>query len=660
MKGRGALQDNPLGSGGKVAYCRDFGLPAVFIVLWLVLLCLIYAWTLSRETDYAARLARIQTRTLYQQLVNFRSWNAKHRGILVERSEDTPSNPYLPPRLREVRGQDGTVFVRLNPAYMTRKLQENSASPDISFHIASLRPTMNPDNTPDAWEEQALRRSKVKPEDVFALSGDQYRFMAPLIASSACLSCHVNNQVGDILGGLSVSIPAAPILESVRLHNEDSLRGFLLIGLLGSIGIGVASWQINRKRREAESASSAKSAFLANMSHELRTPMNGILGLCGLLSHTPLSSLQHAHLNRIELSGRMLLGVINDILDFSKIEAGHMQLEKVVFRLEDVLDNVMGLARADAEKKGLALSFTVHDVRTPIVGDPLRLSQVLLNLVGNALKFTCHGSISVDVHEVFRVEDETVLRFDVRDTGIGISEDKLGLLCQPFMQADSSTARRYGGTGLGLSICKRLVGMMGGTMTIDSEENEGSCFSFTARFRLFSASGDAVSPNGGLDQDDTSCGGVETPPRSDAGRVEPEEKLEPAAVSLRGRRVLLAEDNEINQIVAMEMLRSWGVETALAGNGEEAVDMAVNGQYDLIFMDIQMPRMDGLEAVRRIRQNTSCAQVPIIAMTAQIYPEDKRSSLDAGMQDFIAKPIEPSELRKVLCRWLGRDNAAWE
>ena len=385
--------------------------------------------------------------------------------------------------------------------------------------------------------------------------------------------------------------------------------------------------ELIRSKEMAEASAKAKAIFLANISHEIRTPMNGIIGMIDILKRTSLTAEQLDYIDIIGISGENLLMIINDVLDFSKIEAGQITFEHIRFNLCDEINEVIKILRYKATEKNLDLSFEVApDVPQLLIGDPLRLKQVLINLCNNSIKFTAEGFVHVSVKKLEQNECAVRLQFDVKDTGIGISPANQLKLFKSFSQADVSTTRKFGGTGLGLAISKNLVHLMGGEIGIISEEGKGAIFHFDGEF------------------------GIAGQDLSDAETQE----LEDSVYRERKLKILLAEDNVINQKVAILNLQKLGHSVIVVSNGIQAVEQFIKELPDVIFMDVQMPLMDGVEATAKIREweseNNITNRVPIIAMTANILKSDKDIFVAAGMDDYLSKPFNVSELVRLFDR----------
>jgi PAS domain S-box-containing protein len=422
--------------------------------------------------------------------------------------------------------------------------------------------------------------------------------------------------------------------KTVEVHstNIETAQGTFLFSIIFDITEKIKTENALLEAKEkAEVAARVKSEFLANMSHEIRTPMNAIIGLLSLTLDSELKSSQRENLTKVLKSSTALLAILNDILDYSKVETGSMQITNRPFDLDELIDSVSKLFWVSAEQKDLKLLVDIKEsITKDVIGDELRISQVLSNLLSNALKFTNKGQIDIIVEPLEQNDDEITIRISVKDTGIGIKESELGGLFSMFSQLDSSSTRRYGGNGLGLSISQKLIELMGGKIGVESEFGHGSTFYFELKL---ARDKNPTKKNQQSKQNDTISSFAQ------------------AKIELKGANILLVEDNELNQDVAKGILNKFGIIVSIANNGLEALQMVKNCDYDLILMDMQMPIMDGATATKEIRKLEDKKDLPIIAMTAAALDRDRNECIETGMNDHVPKPIVIEFLVQTLLKW---------
>ncbi|MFZ2268954.1 MAG: response regulator [Azonexus sp.] len=635
-------------------------------LLWTAMLGASLAWNLHNAQEQTMNMAYAEARANLNKDLTFRRWGNMHGGVYVPVTETQKSVPFLAhvPG-RDVTTTDGRQLTLLNPASMLRQMMDSYAdSYGIRGRITGLK-YLNPGNAPDAWEKAQLesfeRRERTEVWSVTDLDGKPYlRYLRAMFMEEGCNKCHaiLGYKTGDMRGATGLNLPLAPYLEQLSVSRMSLSVSHALIWLLGVAGIAWAArlgvrWAAEREtarlelerhrdhleslveertealtaaKNEAEAANRAKSTFLANISHEIRTPLNAITGMVHLMQRAGITPRQADQLLKIDNAGRHLLEIINAVLELSKIEAGKFVLEEAELALPALIANVVSIQQDRVHVRHLQLLTECPDLPMRLLGDPTRLQQAILNYLNNAIKFTERGSIVLRVLMLEENDAGVLLRFEVEDTGIGIAAEAIERLFSDFEQADNSTTRQYGGTGLGLSITRKIARLMDGEAGVSSTPGVGSIFWFTARLRK--------------------AGEVAARPVLAPG----DSAEETLARDYAGRRILLAEDEPINQEIARQLLEEAGLIVETAEDGEQAVALAASRAYDLILMDMQMPNLDGLGATRAIRHLPGHAHTRILAMTANAFDDDRQRCFAAGMDDFIAKPVDPRVLFAVILR----------
>jgi len=598
---------------------------------WSLILLIILTWNWSQISVSAREQASVTLRMTIEKDLILRRWATAQGGVYVPVTEQTPPNPYLENiHEQNIVTPSNRHLTLLNPAYMMRQVHELAwEEHGVYSRLTSLNP-INPVNQADPWEREVLKTmEESKLEEYSAIvymDGEPtMRLMRPFYTEEGCLTCHAahGHQVGDMRGGISAATAIEPFVASMHSKRISITAGYTLIWLIGLMGIGWATRHIVERTRTVEAANQAKSEFVANMSHEIRTPMNVIIGMSDLLANTNLNDEQREFADNVKDSAESLLTIVNDILDFSKVEAGRLELENTFYNLWELVEKTVSSFAPRAHAKELELLFDIKDdVPLVVQGDPGRLKQVILNLLSNAIKFTESGEVVLTVENIQDTRDPAtaLLRFSVQDTGPGIPEDKQEILFESFEQLDSSTTRKFEGTGLGLPICKKLVELMGGSMSLDSQPGKGSTFSFSIPMSL--------------------------PPEDTA--VDPGEKVIISA-DLKNLKVLIIDDNRANRMIVEKMLARWGVAVQTASRGKEGLDILKKAAerdvpFGLVLLDQKMPEQDGFQVAEQIRDEKALQSLLIMMISSADMQQSIANCRKKGVDGYMVKPLKPLEL----------------
>lgn len=670
--------------------------PVLFALLWCVLMLLLYSQAARAKDTHTTELALIQTRTLYAQIVDTRAWNARHGGVYVLESPQGQPNIWIPEALRTLKTVDNKTLVLMNPAYMSRQIADTSAAHGGSaFRITSQNP-LRPENAADAWERGALKLCLAGLPEVFTLeeqpagledNGPLYRYMAPLRTEESCLQCHADTKVGDVRGGISVTLDAQPFLTNQADYNRSLGFAYALLGLTGMVGIGGATFGMSYRRALAEEASRVKSNFLANMSHDMRTPLNGILGMAELLATSPKQespSLRQKALRYLYEATSTLLEMVNDLTDHAVLDAEKLHMQAKAYAVRDTVSACCRMFEPLCRAKGLDFVWQVDDTVPPVlVGDAFRLRQALGNLLSNAVKFTEQGSIRVQVsfadletgrgqseqgaqseqreagdpvHAVQAVQmGQGLLSLVVQDSGQGIDPVEHERIFERFERGSAAVHAGMSGTGLGLGISREVARLMGGDVRVDSRVGQGATFTLSL---VQSRSGEQPSAGPGAE-------GAEGAAK--AAPSIPEGTELGLARARAQRRVLVAEDNAVSAYYVTSVLEQAGFRvkhvrhgeavlealSASSGFGAESASRCGLGLgFDALILDLRMPGLDGLSVASLLRQQGQDC-LPIVVLTASLAPEEEEALRALGIQELLLKPVAARYLVHCLDRILA-------
>ncbi len=596
---------------------------SVIITLWLLAIFASFSWGTYTTSSQARENGIKIGRAFFKLIIITRDWNASHGGVYTQTRQGNDLTSANTSIKQTLSCEDNKQLTLINPALMTAHFSELALKTEgISFRLISLKPT-KPENKANPWESKALKQFKthsVQEITTFTKTNTTtlLHYIAPLYIQTKCLKCHSTKDysIGDIAGAISITTPLNEVQTStvfIISHVSGAIFGTLIL-LFYSIRLQENQKQLIKARVKAEEANQTKSNFLATMSHELRTPLSGIIGMTALIQQKQLPQELKQPITDIKYSAQSLITIINDILDFSKLEVNKLTLTKEPLQLKDLCQECIRLIEPLAANKSLDLQLNVDPILPKwLAGDPLRLRQIILNLLQNSVKFTQTGSIHLNITQQTETTTEIVVKFSIIDTGIGLSPSEQKKLFRPYQQANDATASRHGGTGLGLFICKQLTSLMHGTITVESSKQTGSTFIFTAELS-----------------------------KTTAPKIAEKRPARPQ--TNHSKSALLAEDSAINRKVLNKILTDYGYNCTCVDNGREALDLATTNRYDIIILDSRMPKLDGPSTSIEIRKTIYGKTTPILAITADITDQEHNLCLTAGMDQVIIKPVDPALL----------------
>lgn len=622
----------------STSHWSSLRVPLLLILLWWLLLFLLLMWIQRREDSYTEELARLQLETLYSSIADMRNWNAQNGGVFVPENPDSPANPWLPAEKRVLYTADGQRLVKINPAYMVRLISENFRSTIAGFRIIAPAPK-RPGNRADAWEEAALKRFDSRHGTFFELvrsEEPQFRSIAALRAQKSCLECHEHAAEGDLLGGISLTLEASPLRQAGQARKTAAAQAFGLIGLVGTLGIGGATWQLNRKKEKAEAANRLKSAFLANMTHDMRTPLTGMLGMAELLAQHCAEPRRRYLLEHLRDAASSLLNVVDGVMHYSLLEADRSPVRSEPFCPAEEAAACLDAVRPACDAKGLHLECRISpDVPPLLTGDAFRLRQALGNVLGNAVKFTEHGSVSLCVSCESGPSRACLLRFAVRDTGPGIPPGDRERIFESFEQGSLRQARSERGVGLGLAAARLIARAGGGDLVLEESSEQGSIFLLALNFPF----------------PDPECAAK----RGDApsARAEGHSSFRMGRSEREGRKgdILVVEDTPVSALFLQEVLNGAGYSAHMADNGSDALSLLQSRHVDAVILDLGLPDMDGLDIARHIRagQSGADAGTPVLLLSALPLSVNTHNLPEAGANcRFLLKPAGAAQLLEAL------------